>query len=295
MSAMIETSVFRLPGGMIDAAGERHRDGWLRPLTGRDEDWLCSLAPATRQAGLVSALLARCVARIGPYDLTTELSRELTVGDRDYLLVKLCEATLDSRLPRVLACPQPGCGAKLDLDLTVDDFPVIEKPVALRHRIRLEGDGAALDVEFHVPRGHDQELVAASPLTEPEALRDRLLESCVARVVVAEGGSELPFAALSPTARHALARAIEEAAPRVDLDLELVCPECSASFELAVDPAAILLDELAAGRSVLERELHLLAFHYHWSLDDLLQLTRPRRRRFLQLLSEELGARGGWS
>jgi len=80
---MTEARDFTLPGGLIDGAGARHRDGWLRPLTGRDEDWLCSLAPATRQAGLISALLARCVARIGPYDVTTELSRELPSIDLD--------------------------------------------------------------------------------------------------------------------------------------------------------------------------------------------------------------------
>lgn len=292
---MIETAGFTLPGGMVDAEGARHRDGWLRPLTGRDEDWLCSLAPTTRHAGLISALLARCVASIGPYDMTAELSRELTVGDRDYLLVKLCEATFGHRMSRVLVCPQPDCGAKLDLDLTVDDFPVIEKPVARSHRIRLDADGAALEVDFHVPRGHEQELIAASALTAPEALRDHLLASCVARIALCDGGDELPFTVLSSAARQTLAVAIEDRAPRIDLDLEMTCPACAVSFELAVDPAAVLLDELAAGRGALERELHLLAFHYHWSLDELLQLTRPRRRRFLQLLSEELGGRAGWS
>jgi len=63
---MIETAEFTLPGGMLAPSGERHRDGCLRPLTGADEDWLHSLAPSTRHAGVVTELLARCVVRIGP-------------------------------------------------------------------------------------------------------------------------------------------------------------------------------------------------------------------------------------
>jgi len=293
---MIETAVFTLPGGMLDPCGQRHRDGWLRPLTGGDEDWLYSFAPSTRQAGLVTALLARCVAQIGPYDMTCELSRELSIGDRDYLVFKLCEATFGRRMPRVLHCPRGACGAKLDLDLTTDDFAAIEMPVAASHRITLEGEGgAALEIDFHVPRGREQEQIAASALSSPEELRDQLVESCVTRIVVAGGEVELPYAALPAGTRRAVASAIEEVAPRLDLELEMVCPECSNAFEVTVDPAAMLLGELGAGPTALERELHVLAFHYHWSLGELLQLSRPRRRRFLRLLSEELGARAGWS
>src|SRR5215467_781191 len=102
MAAMTETIDFTLPGGIVDPAGRCHRDGRLRPLIGGDEDWLCSLAPATRHAGLVTELLARCVISIGPRRVTHELIRDLSVGDRDYLLLKLREATFGEKLSCVL-------------------------------------------------------------------------------------------------------------------------------------------------------------------------------------------------
>src|SRR5436190_22650109 len=125
---MTEIATFTLPGGMLDASGQRHRDGCLHPLTGADEDWLHSLAPATRRASIVSELLARCVTSIGPHRLSPERRscenqhdrggrdaleaiRELCVGDRDYLLVKLREATFGPKVSRVLACAA-GCGAR---------------------------------------------------------------------------------------------------------------------------------------------------------------------------------------
>ena len=287
---MFEVMDFTLPGGMLDRSGRCHRHGQLRPLTGGDEDWLYSLAPATRRAGVVTALLARCVICIGPHAMTAELGRALSVGDRDHLLLELFGATFGDTLWRVLVCPHAGCGARMDLDLALADIPVVARPSAASHRVRLDDAGTPVDVEFRAPSGRDQEQIAAIDGAAPDALRDQLLAACVVRAV-ADGGAERPFDALSLPARQALADAIEEVVPQLELELELVCPECARSFELALDPAAILLDEVQAGRAAFERELHLLAFHYHWSLDELMRLTRPGRRRFLRLLTEQLGAR----
>ncbi len=290
-ASMTETAEFTLPGGVLDPSGQCHRDGQLRPLRGGDEDWLHSLDPATRHAGLVTELLARCVICIGPFVVTRDLIRDLSVGDRDYLLLKLREATFGAKLSRVLHCSHANCGAKLDLDLLVADFPVHERPTRPRHSLRIDGrDGCmSIEIEFRVPRGRDQEFIAAQPSSSPEVLRDLLLASCVAQVTCADDGSELELAALPVTSKQALACAIEDAAPRVELELELECPECARPFEVWFHAASILLDEIGGGRAAFERELHLLALHYHWSLAEILQLTRSRRRRFLRLLADDLG------
>jgi hypothetical protein len=292
---MTEARDFTLPGGLIDGAGARHRDGWLRPLTGHDEDWLHSLAPSTRHAGLVTELLARCVTSIGPYPVTADLVCDLTVGDRDYLLVKLREATFGPGVSRVLACPHDGCGAKMDLDLVVDDFTITERPTQPSHRLQLDGqaDGAALEVEFRAPRGRELEWIAEHATASADELCDRLLHRCVVRVSTEGGGGASSFSALSAASRRALAAAIEEAGPQVELEVELVCPDCARTFDVEIDPASLLLEDVGAGRAAFERELHVLAFHYHWSLRELLELTRSRRQQFLRVLAEELGAARG--
>jgi hypothetical protein len=293
--AITETAELSLPGGLLDPSGQCHRRGWLRPLTGADEDWLYSLAPSTRQAEVITALLERCVTRIGPYPITADTIRDLSVGDRDYLVLKLREATFGPKLSRVLTCPHPGCGARMDLDLLVDDFAIDEQPALPSHRLRVDAeDGVAVELEFRVPRGREQELIAAQPTTSLEVNRERLLGCCVIRAAM-DGGRELSFDALSSGVKQALADAIEAAAPGVELDLELVCPDCSQPFDFALDPASLLLGEIGASRAVFDRELHLLAFYYHWSPGDLLALTRPRRQQFLRLLTEELGAMTGRS
>jgi hypothetical protein len=289
---MMEKGEFTLPGGAFDAAGVRHQGGLLRALTGADEEWLLGQAASTRHAGLVTEVLARCVEQLGPDPVTRELVRDLGVGDRDYLLLRLRTLSFGAKLWRVVTCPMPGCAAKMDLDLVDEDLPVHERPAQASHRTTIAAEPALL-VEFRVPRGREQEQVAALPSAAPEALRERLLEACVLRVRRDDDGAEVPFAALSPGGKDQIARAIEEVAPGVGLEAELVCPECGRGFDIELDPMALLIEEIARDGAALERELHLLAFHYHWSLGEMLGLTLPRRRRFLRLLVDELDARAG--
>ena len=45
----------------------------------------------------------------------------------------------------------------------------------------------------------------------------------------------------------------------------------------------------AGYRQYSDREVHTLALRYHWSEGEILALTRPRRRRYLELLAESEG------
>lgn len=40
----------------------------------------------------------------------------------------------------------------------------------------------------------------------------------------------------------------------------------------------------------LYKEVHHLAFHYHWAEAEILAMSRAKRRRYLALLVEHLGA-----
>src|SRR6185436_685767 len=123
-------------------------------------------------------------------------------------------ATFGPRMSRVLACPHDGCGARMDLDLLVGDFAIDERPSQPSHRLRLD---EALAVEFRVPRGRDLELISAQAATSVDELRDRLLRWCVVQIAAVGDGEPSSFAALSAASKEALATAIEEAGPRVEL------------------------------------------------------------------------------
>jgi hypothetical protein len=256
-----------LPGGLLDEDGVLHRTAVLRYLRGRDEEWLRELPAETTQARGVTEVLARVVVSIGPYRATREMIRGLTVGDRDYLAMKAGEMAFGGRVELVLTCEV--CGEKMDADFDLDAVPVIERPQQAEYIVQLDGDA----LHFRLPRGADQEEVASVA-----ALLDRCL--------VGESAGR----PLSDAARAALDRELERVAPAVQASVEAVCPECGSTTAIRFDPGVVLFRELYRRQRHFEHGIHLLSFHYHWPLREILALTTPRRERYLRLLEGELAA-----
>jgi hypothetical protein len=68
-------------------------------------------------------------------------------------------------------------------------------------------------------------------------------------------------------------------------ELASVCPACGASHPVALDPY------LVTRRSPRELydEVHLLAWHYHWSEAEILALPRDRRQLYLRRIDRARG------
>jgi hypothetical protein len=60
---------------------------------------------------------------------------------------------------------------------------------------------------------------------------------------------------------------------------------------LLFDTATFFLAEVAATADRLLDEVHAIAWHYHWSESEILDLPRARRRRYLDLIASSLGTR----
>lgn len=54
------------------------------------------------------------------------------------------------------------------------------------------------------------------------------------------------------------------------------------------DLPAFFFEEWTMNLDTLFREIHHLAFHYHWAERDILAMSRARRGRYLALLSQQL-------
>jgi hypothetical protein len=143
-------------------------------------------------------------------------------------------------------------------------------------------------VVFRLPNGEDQE--AISPMIEEDETKALalLLARCIRRLgPITNPGSEI-IHRLSPLARKEIGRQMEEAAPQVDLNLAAHCPECDREFTVPFDLQRFFLAECQTSRDFLYREVHYLAYHYHWSEQDILALSREKRRKYITILAEEL-------
>lgn len=289
------TLMGHLPGGYSDAAGALHREVELLPLSGREEELLADRR-RPGSAALVTQVISRCVRRIGTISpLSEAVARDLLVADRQYLLLILRQATFGDLVQATLTCPWPGCGARFDISFNLSDVPVVEsvdKGPAYQTLLSPEAlDGASeaqREVCFRLPTGADQEVLAAL-VAENEAAALTLL---LARCVLAIGGQASHDGALTqhltPRARQEIEQAMQAISPQVDLTMDLKCHECQRAFQVPFDLQSFFFGELRISRELLYREVHYLAYHYHWSEDEIMAFPREKRRAYIEVLADEI-------
>ena len=276
-------AVIDLPGGRCLDDGTRIADAELRDLCGHDEDWLTGCASDAPCATVVTDLLARVIVRVGDRQPPSRDDiLDLIAADRDYLLLRLRELSFGSQVAMVQQCP--ACGEAMDVDFEVAGVPVERHPQRAR---RLELDvtgtgGRPLRVGVHLPTGRDQEALAAAGDDGPVALLNRCVETIDGRA--ARPADQARLAALATEIEDAM----ERVAPKVELAMDLACPECQHTFGVDYPVAPLVLDEIRVSARQLMTEVHGLAFYYHWPERDILDLSRQRRRAYLSLVSQQL-------
>jgi uncharacterized protein DUF6760 len=283
-----------LPGGHWDSGGVLHREFELATLTGRDEELLAQ-ADCRETASMVTAVLSHGVRRVGDIaPVTEDVARQLLVADRQYLLLKLRQLTFGAQVRADLFCPWTDCGRRVSLQFALDHVPVEEPPLrAPLHVLSLspracEEDPEQCEVSFRLPNGADQEDV--SPLlahNEAEAL------SCLLARTVQRIGDHAPpgrerVAALSPLARAEIEAEMERLAPKIELDIDTGCPECGRSFVVPFDLQRLFFGDLRGDRDLLYRQVHYLAYHYHWSENEIMTMPRAKRHAYIDLLADEI-------
>jgi hypothetical protein len=286
----------QLPGGYLDPAGGRHRQVELAPLSGSEEELLAGSNGAQADA-LTTTIIARCVRRLGKLDTISEtVARDLLVADRQYLLLKLIEATFGPQIRATILCPASDCGSRIDISFTIDDIPVKEpesvQPVfamELSTKAAISVNGEALNkITFRLPNGTDQEAVSPMiPVNEAEAAA-MLLQRCVRSIGPLQGPGDELIGKLSARACQEIESRMEELAPRVELTMQGTCPECAGAFELPFDVQGFLFAELQTSRELLYREVHYLAYHYHWSEREIMAMPRHKRRKYIEVLADEI-------
>ena len=141
---------------------------------------------------------------------------------------------------------------------------------------------------FRLPNGGDQEIL--SPLiyeNEAKALT-MLLTRCIKAIGTYEDPGYELVSKLSPLARMEIEKKMEEIAPKVQLTLTAHCPECNREFEVPFDIQDFFFGELRTSMDLLYREVHYLAYHYHWSEKEIMEMPRDKRRRYIEVLADEI-------
>lgn len=280
------TQVFTLPSGYVDDEGGVHREVELAPVTGYEEELLDSIGPTVSAAHVVTALLCRCLRRVGKQSpVTISIVRDLLINDREFLMWKLRELTLGKSLRAMIGCGDPKCAQSMDIGLNLDDLRPAAKPVDRRvFKFDVDEAGKTISFAFRLPAGADQETCAELLRDDPAAAVNHLLARIVLRINDNCSIDEQTIGSLSPHVLSEFERVIEELAPLESINIEAACVECGRPSVSPLDLTSFFLNELQRNRRVLEHEVHFIAWHYHWSEREILALTRRKRRRYIDLI-----------
>jgi len=218
--------------------------------------------------------------------VTSDDVRSLTVGDREALLLHLRRLTLGDRLDCLVNCSHDGCEEKMGLELAVSSLLLSPYQKAREtHETTISDNGKIYHVKFRLPTGRDQEKAARVAQSDPQTATEQLLQSCVLHVST---DGDLPIEGVPSSVKEQLPHIIAELDPQAEISINITCTACGNVFRTILDAGTYFFRELESHLRQLYNEVHLLAYHYHWSETEIMSMSTVRRHRYCNLLLNTL-------
>lgn len=248
MATTVRETEFTLPIGYVNGDGVIRRKGFLRKMTGREEAILADRANQNNGGKLVTQLIHSCVTQFeGDSTLSAQDVANWYSADRNYVLIKLRSFTFGPELPATYTCP--SCGEKLEVMENLDELPVRalgEEEELQEITVELEDGYWDKDNVCHtaisltLPKGVDETAVAPMTRKNPSMAKNALLARCITKVGdmpkhrIEALGPRL-FSDLTLTDRRLIDRALNSAAPGIDLTRDCECFACGAEIKASLD------------------------------------------------------------
>ncbi len=239
---------FTLPIGYMNGDGVTRRKGALRKMTGREEAILADRANQSNGGKLVTELIHSCITQFeGDHVLSKQDVANWYSADRNYVLIRLRSFTFGPDLPASYTCPT--CSEKLEVTENLDDLPVRmledgeelqEISVELQDGYWDKDNVCHTSVSLTLPRGVDETVVAPMTRKNPSLGKNALLARCVTKIGTmpkhrVEALGPRLFSDLTLTDRRLIDRALNKAAPGIDLSRECECHACGAEIKANLD------------------------------------------------------------
>ncbi len=237
-----------LPIGFTDEEGRVHRSAVLRKMTGKEEAILADRRNQRNGGRLVSELIHSCLVRLGELPKNgVNTVEKMYSADRNFLLLKLRSLTFGPELQANYTCP--SCGEPLHVVEDLDELPVRGLGAgesAEEIGVELEDGYVDKDGSVHtaltlrLPTGEDESQVAPQMRQNASLGKNALLARCMKslgdmpRHRMEAIGPKI-MSELTLTDRRQIDRALNQAAPGVDLVREHNCHSCGASFKATLD------------------------------------------------------------
>jgi hypothetical protein len=259
-----------LPGGLLKN-GKLERRALFRPINGKTELALIELEQGLVLPSYVSSVLLLVLDSIGSHAIDVDCVNSLCMGDRQFLMLRLAERLSGDQVWLKATCGQ--CTSPFDVELRRCELPV---KMASRQFPSIKLNLQAGEVEVRVPTAFDQ--MGIVNMSEAQAIQE-LLKRCIESVDGKPPG-EAFVRELSEDDISTIDQALDELSPAICNELLVVCPECDKEQSIKLDHYN--LTALRGG--TFYNEIHTIAMYYHWGEEEILNMPRARRRRYIDLI-----------
>ena len=240
-----ETGFFILPGGYFAPDGSCFKEVKIRQLTGKEEEIVIGLNLQVNIPELLTQILANCIENIGPIkEIDPIVIQKLLICDRDYILLKLRQMTFGDMINANIHCPNDICGKEMEIDFDLKNIEIDRKDIGngiflhTLSSISSYKDQSGIvhsDVEFRLPTIGDQEQIVKIYGENQSKALTLLLAKCIKRIGSITLINENLVQSLSINARREINQKMQEVSPKVDLFLNIQCPECEYKFATPFD------------------------------------------------------------
>jgi hypothetical protein len=210
-------------------------------------------------------------------EMTWDDLTELSVGQRDALLLTLREQTFGAKLNIFATCPQ--CQGHIEFTTDIANIRVENHSdqVAKEHELSIEN----FNLRFRLINSLDLATVVNS--NDITIARSLLVQRCMLQasrdgIVIAP--KELPEEIVDKFVAR-----LAECDPQSEVLLNLVCPACAHNWQMMFDIVSFFWTEISTQAKRLLREVHTLALAYGWREADILSMSTARRQFYLELVS----------
>ncbi|BAZ11863.1 hypothetical protein NIES4071_36890 [Calothrix sp. NIES-4071] len=205
-------------------------------------------------------------------EIPTPQLAQLSIGQRDALLLTLRSGTFGSQIQSLATCG--NCGENLELNFSVADI-CTSPPTSPLETFSLQVAG--WNIEFRLPNSLDL-MALASLHNQPSTLLERCL------LQVKEHEEIQPMEKLPTEIASTVITQMAKLDPQADVQLNLCCPACSHQWQSTFDIVSFFWSEIHAWAIRTLREVHILASAYGWGEAEILAMSPYRRQLYLGMV-----------
>ncbi|MBR8839563.1 MAG: phage baseplate protein [Stigonema ocellatum SAG 48.90 = DSM 106950] len=209
-------------------------------------------------------------------EVSVDMLTQLSIGQRDAMLLTLREWTFGSQLASQTTCP--NCGEPLELNFNVADVRMVSPQLEPVEKFSLSL--AEYQVSFRLPNSLD--MMAIATHKQPETAQQLLLERCI--LAAAHNSENLSLHQLPSHMIDAVMAEMTRIDPQANVPLDTSCPACSHEWQLVFDIVSYFWSEINAWAYRILRDVHTLAAAYGWRESDILTMSPRRRQLYLEMV-----------